>query len=340
MSGNIIKKQSFNNSSTWITTDNTDNIKPGNHILIYINNQNREIKYNNGEKFIVINVGKKSIHIKGLLNYKKKYGENFISAKWIKNIDVKHYTGSTIAKSGYNEEDNIINDLNENKYGMRDKFIKITINDSIDEFYKLKGNTKVDISNGNINAQVKKFLNEGFGQLDRHWVKDLIKNIPELKIIESILIGLCELPVCAENNKKCDKSKSVKKLSKEHYSEDDLNLFTKTIDHCKKKILEYVFLGKEPKTVPDYIIGVQYIDNIRKKITIYKLSDIINILMKEEFKIRKSETVFELGKTLSFQRKGGDNGNISSNQIQCKFCFGKFINLYDSKILDKVIINL
>ena len=74
MSGKIITKQTFNNSSTWITTDNTKNLKVGDNIYIYINTHNGKIKYKNGEKFIVINVDKKYIHIKGLLNYKKKYG--------------------------------------------------------------------------------------------------------------------------------------------------------------------------------------------------------------------------------------------------------------------------
>ena len=82
MSGIINTKQKFNNS-TWITTNNTEKIKPGNHISIYINTHNGEIKYNNGEKFIVINVSDYKIHIKGLLNYKKKYGDKFISAKWV-----------------------------------------------------------------------------------------------------------------------------------------------------------------------------------------------------------------------------------------------------------------
>ena len=62
--------------------------------------------------------------------------------------------------------------------------------------------------------------------------------------------------------------------------------------------------------------------------------------MLEDFNIQERETVFKLGETLSFQRKGGDSGRVSSNQLQCKFCFGKFYTIYDSNIENKVIINL
>tara|TARA_B100000900_G_scaffold371407_1_gene350610 strand:- start:1569 stop:5540 length:3972 start_codon:yes stop_codon:yes gene_type:complete len=81
MRGKIITKQTFNNS-TWITTNNLGNLKDGDYISISITTKYGEMKHNNGEKYIIINVGDNKIHIKGLLNYKKKYGDNFVKAEW------------------------------------------------------------------------------------------------------------------------------------------------------------------------------------------------------------------------------------------------------------------
>jgi hypothetical protein len=62
--------------------------------------------------------------------------------------------------------------------------------------------------------------------------------------------------------------------------------------------------------------------------------------MEEDFEIRKSKTVFGLGKSLSFQRKGGDKGKKSANQLQCKFSFQTFRESFGSKITNKATINL
>lgn len=252
---------------------------------------------------------------------------------------ITKHTGSSIAKSGFKEEELICKDLNENNNGLRDKLQDLTVA-CPDIFKQLKGHSKVDVSNGGIKCQVKKYGGRGFGQVDRHYTSDVVKVIPGLKDIEGILISLCELPLCEEDNKKCDKSKTVVKLCEEAYSEEQLKLFIETLNKNKKELLNYVFLGANDATTPEFIIGVQYIQNERKNITIYTISDIIDILICEDFKIRKSKTVFELGGSFTFQRKGGDNGRKSANQLQCKFSFGKFRELYDKQIEKKIIIDL
>ena len=78
----IITKKNIIKKSTWIETDKTNNLKIGDYICISIITYNGKIKYNNDERFIVKNVGNNSIHIKGILNYKKKYGDNFVKAEW------------------------------------------------------------------------------------------------------------------------------------------------------------------------------------------------------------------------------------------------------------------
>ena len=161
----------------------------------------------------------------------------------------------------------ICKDLNNNIYDIREKLKTLKyFNDS--KFEVLNGNSKVDVRNEDIRLQIKKYTNRGFGQLDRHWVKDLIGSIQELKPIEKILVSLCELPLCEDNNK-CDKSKSVIKLCSSNYSDEELNIFLKTLNNSKRDILEYVFYGNEIDKKPDFIIGIQYIKDKRSNITIY-----------------------------------------------------------------------
>ena len=81
MRGKIITKQSFNNS-TWITTNNTGTLKENDYISISITTKYGEMKYNNGEKLFIIQISGNSVHVKGKINYKKKYGDNFVKAEW------------------------------------------------------------------------------------------------------------------------------------------------------------------------------------------------------------------------------------------------------------------
>ena len=48
------------------------------------------------------------------------------------------------------------------------------------------------------------------------------------------------------------------------------------------------------------------------------MGDVIESLMQYDFKIRNSKTVIELGPSFTFQRKGGDGGRQSANDIQFK----------------------
>ena len=81
MRGKIIKKERIVNI-TRIETNNVGNLKVGDYISISILTKYGEMKYNNGEKFIITFVGDNIIKIKGLLNYIKEYGDNFIKAEW------------------------------------------------------------------------------------------------------------------------------------------------------------------------------------------------------------------------------------------------------------------
>lgn len=237
------------------------------------------------------------------------------------------YTNSNTAKNGYKEEFLVCNDLNKNS-DLRKSFFEFLGND-YDHCSRVIGNYKYDIQSNNkvINGQVKKYKKGQFQQLDRHWIDNLIKYIPELEGVSYILKNLCEYPLLP-NKTHIDKSKSIKKLCLSNYSQIELDNFIDILNKHKKEILNYAFFGTNQKLKPEYLFGVEYKGNIRRKIILYKIKDIITYLEKLQFRISKRKTVIKLGNDsiLSLQRKGGDGGKKSSNQLQIKIIISKLLN--------------
>ena len=83
---------------------------------------------------------------------------------------------------------------------------------------------------------------------------------------------------------------------------------------------------------PNILLGVEYDkEKNRIKMIFYKMQDVIKYLATQEFKIRKSGTVIQLGNTFTMQRKGGDSGKKTANHLQFKLVFSKL------KIANKLI---
>tara|TARA_B110000285_G_scaffold207085_1_gene246164 strand:- start:1100 stop:2059 length:960 start_codon:yes stop_codon:yes gene_type:complete len=249
----------------------------------------------------------------------------------IEDIRVKSlsYTNSQTAKNGYKEEELVCNDLNSEL--IRQAFMPI-LGIDYNECYRIKGTNKCDIEsdNKNMKGQVKKYKQGQFQQLDRHWVSNLIKNIPELNEASQILKDLFEYPLLP-NGTHVDKDKTIKKLCNSNYSQEILDNFLDLLNKCKKQILEYAFLGANLEIQPEYLFGVEYEDEKRSKIVIFKIKEVIGYLENLNFKISPRKTAILLGDkgTISLQRKGGDSGKKSSNQLQIK--------LIVSNLIDKVL---
>lgn len=235
-------------------------------------------------------------------------------------------TNSNTALNGYKEEEIICNDLNKDK-NLKKLFIKFSGN-NYDYFTRVCGTYKCDIQTNDktIMAQVKKYKNKQFQQLDRHWIDDLIKYIPELKNTAYILKNLCEYPLL-NNSIYIDKSKYIKKLCILNYTQSTLDKFIDNLNKYKIKFLHYVFYGINQEIRPEYLFGVEYSNNKRTKIIIFKIIDIINYLGKLNFAITKRKTVIVLGvdSIISLRRKRGDKGKKSSNQLQTKIIISKLI---------------
>ena len=71
--------------------------------------------------------------------------------------------------------------------------------------------------------------------------------------------------------------------------------------------------------------------NLIIKIIAFRIRNIINYLETLEFKISPKKTRILLGDkgTISLQRKGGDKGNKSSNQLQIKIILSNLIDKID-----------
>lgn len=238
---------------------------------------------------------------------------------------------SETAKNGYKEERLVCFDLNNNKQLREYLDINKMVSKSFDSCSKIKGTHKIDISSNNkiLKAQVKKYKQSAFQQLDRHKVDNLINHIPELDNIKDMLKNLCEMPL-QKNKTHVNKKKGRILLSTDNYSSEKLEEFINLLNKNIRKILEYAFYGIENEDKPDYLIGVEYIKGINKrnKLLFFKISDIINYLEKEKFKIKKSNSVICIGDNyITLQRKGGDGGKKSGNDLAFKITVSKLNNV-------------
>lgn len=242
-------------------------------------------------------------------------------------VKLLSYNNSQTAKNGYKEEELVCKDLN-NKTIIKETFSSI-LGNNFDECERITGNHKCDIQSKNkiLKGQVKKYKNGQFQQLDRHWITNLIENIPELNDVLQIFKNLLEYPLLS-NNTHVDKTKSIKKLCTSNYSQETLDNFLSILNKYKIRILKYAFLGTNLEIQPDYLFGVEYNDDKRIKIVVFKIKEIIDYLKKLEFKISPKKTVILLGNEsiISLQRKGGDCGKKSSNHLQIKIILNKLIN--------------
>lgn len=154
--------------------------------------------------------------------------------------------------------------------------------------------SKVDIKNGEWNFQVKKSKKGQFQQVSRGTVDNLINDLPELEPIKDLLKERCE------------------------YKKEFKPELLESLNSHKRKIIEHALLGHGER--PDILCVTEWgkNNNKREKITFFMMDEVIESLMRYDFKLRKSKTVIELGPSFTFQRKGGDGGRQSANDIQFK----------------------
>lgn len=183
---------------------------------------------------------------------------------------------SSTAKRGFNEEQWVCSFM-ENGFRVNDD-----------------RKSKVDVTNDEIHLQVKKSKKGQFQQIARGTVDNLVKAIPDLECVASLLKERCE--------------------QKKHFSPEILE----PLNTSKRLIIEHALLGHG--TRPDILCVTEWDkkDAKRDKIMFVSMKDVVDTLMRHDFSIRKSRTVVELGPSFTMQRKGGDGGRQSANDIQFK----------------------
>lgn len=242
-------------------------------------------------------------------------------------MDISRINSET-AKNGYFEEGLCCEDLNFNET------LKMKYEDFFPRNYglcqRMSGGGKADIASHDnlLKIQVKKFKINQFQQVDRHWISDIVVHIPQLKSVEYILKEWCEIPL-KECNKIIDKSVGRKTLDTNHFSHDELGHLMNKLNCCKRQILEFAFCGVCAHSAPNYLVGVEYINKKRHRQVTYRISDITSYLQEQgNFEIAKSCSVIKLGDSFTLQRKGGDGGKKSSNQLQMKLVLSR-LNIKD-----------
>ena len=236
-------------------------------------------------------------------------------------------TGSKIAKGGFKEEHLVCDDF-ATSTSLRTKFCQtFGIDNSGDtlRFSKVPGTTKTDcISNcSSIRLQIKKGKKGQSGQVDRHWVDTISNMLPCLMPIKHMLKGLCEYDLKPDGT--IDKANGRKLLTLQNYTQSELDFLVKVLDDNKRDIIETVLLGTDTVTKPTHMAYVSYDKTKRHTLKIWRMSDIVNSLIEQPSSISKKGATFSVCDAISFQRKGGDGGKKSSNQLQAKIVPSKII---------------
>lgn len=243
--------------------------------------------------------------------------------------------GSQTAKGGFNEEKLVCDDFATNPdlganfcelFGIEPK-------GTILGFSTLPGTSKTDCisSCSNIRLQVKKGKKGQSGQVDRHWVDSVVDMLPCLMPIRSMLKGMCEYNLMPDGT--VDKTSGRKKLTLQNYTQDELDGFVNVLNDNRRKIAETILMGTDEERKPTHMAYVSYENAKRRSLKIWRMTDIVDSFVRHPISISSSGTTFKMGDALSFQRKGGDGGKRTSNQIQAKITPSKIDVAADCHVL-------
>lgn len=234
---------------------------------------------------------------------------------------------SESAKNGLKEEVKIATLLNESPRLRKEVFAFAGKNDTNKPFTTDVKKGKSDYGSGlgpestketRLGLQNKKQGKKSFGQVHRQSVDRFVEQAGLDDAIKEGLTHLC-------------KQKSLKNRKLGNYKK--LDEFLTSLEAHKEKILRAIFLGLNNDYEPDLICWSMPMPCGKKRLSFFRMDHIIAHCMKQEFKVRKSQTVIELGPALTLQKKGGDRGKSSANDVQFKIALSKLqveSYIYDS----------
>lgn len=228
----------------------------------------------------------------------------------------KELTGSKTAKNGFNNEIRVTRLLNINGNPLREWIMKK------DEDFKNKltasknkGTTKKDVLLSNdllekgIQAKLVSNNKSGFNQVDRGWVDRFINGLQKMGVeTPSKIIHLLKLFDGEEKNALGVKSMKINKMS-----ELDQKYLLSWFTEHKQTIVDFVLTGND-KQLTYVIISVK--DGANIKDYPFTIKEYVKFYGNGDVEITKRGCL-QIGK-IKLQRKGGDGGRETANQLQFK----------------------
>jgi hypothetical protein len=240
-------------------------------------------------------------------------------------LQAKILKGSQTAKGGFDNEKDVIIRFNNWKEDVLAQNSLVTMGYNLNEIEKVLAQKvahgqKTDVQvlvtvflkglDKGQNISVKLVSNKsGFNQIDRGWVKKYAElwNIPE-KISE-----LLEMFV-GSKTPNIPKPRDSRRMFLDEFSSEEKAMIVKFFDENKILILTDIIKGRG-QFAAEWMLVVQKIED-SVKWNLKSINEVLNIFNQGNIEITERGSL-KIGK-VGLQRKGGDGGRDSANQMQFK----------------------
>lgn len=233
--------------------------------------------------------------------------------------------GSQTAKNGFKMETEVINRFNDWENDEHAKYALLTMGYNLSEIEnviakKVHVRQKTDVQvlvtvflkglDKGQNLSVKLVSNDiGFNQIDRGWVK----KYSELWNMPLGITTLLEYFV-GQEKPRIDNSRDLRRMFLSEFNEFEQSLIIESFTKNKVLILSDIIKGRGSFAAEWMLVVHKIKENI--KWTLKPINEVLNIFGQGEVNITKQGSL-KIGK-VGMQRKGGDGGRDSANQLQFK----------------------
>lgn len=252
----------------------------------------------------------------------------------------KELLGSETAKSGFVNEDFVVNEFNKEKTSRYAKKWLAEMGYDITKISKVNAKTTRNLGLGVIKSDMIILVNKhkvgisikkataNFNQIDKRWVdtyQKLLEIPQDVVIILKKYVGEegfqpKDFPEC-----KIEELKDRRRFYMNELPEREQKILFSYLECIKEKIFEMVFRG-EGDNAPKWLLVVKYND---KKVIIdskiITIDEAIKYYSEGEITMTK-RGVIQIGR-ITLQRKGGDAGRKTAQMLQFKFSPNEIFNI-------------
>ena len=251
---------------------------------------------------------------------------NKIIAKSIQSV-----ANSTGAKEGLRAEKHLVQKLNHMDEPTRIQFLQWSLgvadkgSDSFVFCTNQNRSSKVDVYSSSMNGLRVQVKSHKYGgkpceqQCARGSVDKFLIHHPLFKCHEKLIREWIEKPLEADG-KTVQRVTSCKKLTTQDYDSNTVDEFISCVNDTKLSLVNFALLGTDNDQRPDFLVVV---DRERLRVKWYHMSNVIQYICQFSFdtgpyKTRLCVRDHNNITVFAMQRKGGDGGKKSSNDIQFK----------------------